>query len=425
MPFLEIHIIQSLPPSNPNRGKDGDVKTTVLGGVLRSRISSQAQKRAARQWYTANAGLDRKQLADRSRQWHIELANELKWAPKHQRDSIARIILSLFNSGTDKLFQSAIEMKNLIFLGHHEIHKIAIVSEHCSDILCDLADRFEAYKIWDADQKKKDKKSADEPMVEVDEGATKPKKKEKAIFDSLPTKSEVKGLEKLITAELNHSVPGEVALFGRMMATLVETSVDGSVQVAHALSVNTCPRSKGEEWHAGEIDFFAAVDDKTKSERDSGAGMIGETSFTAPVHYRYASIATHEVESLMGDKNASRLAIAAFIEGFVRALPDGHSTAFAHATLPEFVLIQIKETAPFGLSGAFLTPIDRPDKSFPTDGGGVSISQSAVDALMSRRSEMIEIYDDVINVEAIVGLKDHHPEAQSLKSAITQVMGAL
>jgi CRISPR system Cascade subunit CasC len=114
---LEIHIIQPLPPSNSNRGKDGDIKSTTMGGVLRTRISSQAQKRAAREWYSANAQLDRRHLAERSRIWHIELSESLTWAPVHQRDAISRIILALFNNGTDNVFQAAIDAKNLLFSG--------------------------------------------------------------------------------------------------------------------------------------------------------------------------------------------------------------------------------------------------------------------------------------------------------------------
>jgi hypothetical protein len=34
--FISIHGIQSLPPSNPNRGKDGEPKHAPLGGVVRA-----------------------------------------------------------------------------------------------------------------------------------------------------------------------------------------------------------------------------------------------------------------------------------------------------------------------------------------------------------------------------------------------------
>ena len=420
--FIELHIIQSLPPSNPNRGKDGNPKTVTFGGTDRTRISSQSQKRAARKWYSEYSKLDRKQLADRSRLWHLDLAPLLTWAPAHQQDAIARILISIFNNGPEKIFSGALSMSNLIFISAHEIAKIAKVSEHESAVLCDLADRLEAYKIWEEAQKKKDKVDPDEPMVEVEEGTTKAKKKEKAVFAHHPTKSELRGIEKLIINELKQAIPGDVALFGRMMATMIESSVDGSLQVGQAFSVNQCYKSKGDAWHPGEIDFYTAMDDKSVT---SGAAMIGEMSFTAPVHYRYGNIAAHQTERLMGDAEAAKKCIGAFIQGFVRSLPTGHSAQFAHATLPQFVLIQVKDTCPYGLSGAFLSPIDRPDQSFPTDGGGVSISQTAVTKLMDYRKEMAYIYSDSVKAYAIVALKDHHPEGIPLDSAVNLILEAL
>ncbi|MDU5301565.1 MAG: type I-E CRISPR-associated protein Cas7/Cse4/CasC, partial [Dialister micraerophilus] len=39
--FLDIHIIQTVPPSNVNRDDTGSPKTAQYGGVTRSRVSSQ------------------------------------------------------------------------------------------------------------------------------------------------------------------------------------------------------------------------------------------------------------------------------------------------------------------------------------------------------------------------------------------------
>lgn len=46
--FVEVHILQSLPPSNINRDDSGTPKQALYGGVRRARVSSQAWKRAAR-----------------------------------------------------------------------------------------------------------------------------------------------------------------------------------------------------------------------------------------------------------------------------------------------------------------------------------------------------------------------------------------
>lgn len=47
--FVDIHVLQTLPPSNPNRDDTGAPKSATFGGVSRMRISSQAIKRATRQ----------------------------------------------------------------------------------------------------------------------------------------------------------------------------------------------------------------------------------------------------------------------------------------------------------------------------------------------------------------------------------------
>ena len=49
--YLDIHAIQTLPPSNVNRDDTGSPKTAMYGGVRRARVSSQSWKRAIRQYF--------------------------------------------------------------------------------------------------------------------------------------------------------------------------------------------------------------------------------------------------------------------------------------------------------------------------------------------------------------------------------------
>ena len=46
--YIDIHILQTVPPSNLNRDEGGSPKTATYGGVRRARVSSQAWKRATR-----------------------------------------------------------------------------------------------------------------------------------------------------------------------------------------------------------------------------------------------------------------------------------------------------------------------------------------------------------------------------------------
>ena len=49
--FLDVHVIQTLPPANINRDDTGSPKTAQYGGVRRARVSSQAWKKAMRKYF--------------------------------------------------------------------------------------------------------------------------------------------------------------------------------------------------------------------------------------------------------------------------------------------------------------------------------------------------------------------------------------
>ena len=64
---IDVHILQTVPPSNLNRDDTGSPKTAFYGGVRRARVSSQAWKRATRKAFdstldTAELGIRTKRL---------------------------------------------------------------------------------------------------------------------------------------------------------------------------------------------------------------------------------------------------------------------------------------------------------------------------------------------------------------------------
>lgn len=52
--FMDIHVLQTLPPSNINRDDTGSPKTASYGGARRARVSSQAWKKAMRDYFKEN-----------------------------------------------------------------------------------------------------------------------------------------------------------------------------------------------------------------------------------------------------------------------------------------------------------------------------------------------------------------------------------
>lgn len=410
--FISIHLIQSLPPSNPNRGEDGAPKSCFYGGSRRSRISSQAQKRAARLYYQSNSGIDRAQLAFRSRRWGQELAAKL--TEFEHPTIVSNLLLNLFNVKAEKLIQeSAAGVNNLLFLANHEIGLLAAIANEHADLLNDLAERCILYQ----------------QMVEEAEKQGKTEKKAKDAFDGAASKKELAPLHKAIVGRFSRSIPGDVALFGRMMSNLVETSVDGSVQVAHAVSVNQLRgradglvqvKSNGKtSWVAGDdVDFFTACDDiKSATDIDSGAAHMGEVPYSSPVHYRYANVCVSELAELMGDDGAARASVQAFINAFVMALPDGYSRSFAHQTVPAFTLIEVSPRQPYSYIEAFQSSID-------SDMSGQSIVAQAVTRLMDHRSECVSIYGGKPISATVAALGSVYPGGENLDSAVSQAIDA-
>jgi CRISPR system Cascade subunit CasC len=223
---LELHLLQSFPPANLNRDENGMPKSTVFGGRPRARISSQCQKRAVRKYYQDYAELNAEQFAERSRNWLPKLKGLLvdQGIDSAQAEIAARLALE---EGLKLKFNDEGKATTIVFLGHTELAAIAHI----------------LVNNWS--------------VIEPGLTAAKPE---------LPKKDPhiAKVIEKAL---VDTGKPGDVALFGRMMASLPTVNVDAAVQMAHAISVNTLQQ---------EFDFFTAVDDLGGSE-DTGADHMGET----------------------------------------------------------------------------------------------------------------------------------------------------
>ena len=49
--YLDIHVLETVPPSCVNRDDTGSPKTAVYGGAVRARVSSQCWKKAVRDMF--------------------------------------------------------------------------------------------------------------------------------------------------------------------------------------------------------------------------------------------------------------------------------------------------------------------------------------------------------------------------------------
>jgi CRISPR system Cascade subunit CasC len=329
---LELHLIQSFPPANLNRDENGMPKSTVFGGRPRARISSQCQKRAVRKFYQDYADLDPAQFADRSRNWLPKL-QELLIEQEIEAEQAAIAARLALEEGLKLKFNDEGKATTIVFLGQTELAAIAnILVNNWTNL---------------------------EPGLTGDKQEL-PKEITKAIQKAL----------------VDTGKPGDVALFGRMMASLPTVNVDAAVQMAHAISVNTLQQ---------EFDFFTAVDD-LGGDDETGADHMGETGYNSSTYYRFATLDTDQLAQNLGDTQHLDAVIKAFADAFVHAIPSGHQNGFAAHTRPAVVMAVVRQGQPISLVDAFEDPI--------APKGGKSLLENAVKALDTHWADLTKMYGE-------------------------------
>lgn len=310
--YIDIHILQTVPPSNLNRDDTGSPKTAVYGGVRRARVSSQAWKRATRVAFGAQ--LDPSELGSRTRRVVQLLADEIQsLRPDLAERAPALAVETLKVAGIEvksvkKSAQSSAEDETpleqagyLVFLSRRQVENLARAAVGAAEA-DNLAEALKAAKVRDL-------------------------------------------------AKSENSV--DLALFGRMVADQTDLNVDAAVQVAHAISVHAAET---------EFDYFTAVDDLT-TDAESGAGMIGTVEFNSSTLYRYATVDLARLVENLGDPTAARRAVETFVDCFVRSMPTGKQNTFANRTLPEAVVVQVRDRQPINLVGAFESPVRETERA--------------------------------------------------------------
>lgn len=295
--YLDIHALQSVPPSNVNRDDTGAPKTAVYGGVRRARVSSQAWKKAVRSSFDEFVDPEKRGkrtlrvielLMDRM----AEIAPDL---PEDERRARALKVVTALGfktkaprskEGTDPLERT----EYLVFYSNHQLDRLAELAVQAEGTVSS-----------------RDAKAA---------------------------------------ADTDHGI--DVGLFGRMVADSKDLNVDAAVQVAHAISTHAVET---------ESDYFTAVDDYKLDEDDAGAGMIGNIEFNSSTLYRFATVDLNELQRSLGDVELTAEAATAFVRGFIVSMPTGKQNTFGNNTLPDGVVVQLRRGRSVSFVGAFETPV--------------------------------------------------------------------
>lgn len=120
--FLDIHAVQTLPPSNINRDDTGSPKTAMYGGARRSRVSSQSWKRAIR-IYFKNHG-DEAKVGVRTLEIVRYLADKIQAIDPAKSDQEAMLLAeSTINTAVAK--KNKQRTKGLFFIGHRQAEELA------------------------------------------------------------------------------------------------------------------------------------------------------------------------------------------------------------------------------------------------------------------------------------------------------------
>jgi CRISPR system Cascade subunit CasC len=175
--YIDLHVLQTVPPSCINRDDTGSPKTAVFGGTVRARVSSQAWKKAVRDMFKetgTETGIRTKRILQLLTKAITEIDSENKDPEKAAKDVLTAAGLGIKpnkKTGED-------ETGALFFISQAQIKglaELAVSGDYSKD---------------DAKRVLKDKPAAD------------------------------------------------IAMFGRMVADDADLNIDACVQVAHAISTH-------------------------------------------------------------------------------------------------------------------------------------------------------------------------------------------
>lgn len=285
--YVDIHVLQTVPPSCVNRDDTGSPKTARYGGVTRARVSSQAWKRAVRLMFQDLLSVD----------------------------------------------QVGVRTKKVVAMVAKEINPNGPSPE-----TLELADKL----LKAAKLKIKDTEKGTGALFFMSPGQA------KALAQVDPSLKEAE-LKKKCQEALMKAPSVDLALFGRMVADDSSLNFEAACQVAHAISTHAVQN---------EFDYFTAVDD-CAPEDNAGAGHLGTVEFNSATLYRYATINAETLVETLKERTPEEVAsvVKAFTDAFVRSMPTGKQNTFANRTIPDLVVVMLREDQPVNFCGAFEKPV--------------------------------------------------------------------
>lgn len=386
--YIEIHILQNFAPSNLNRSDTGAPKDCEFGGFRRARISSQCIKRSIRRESGFGKLLEQYGGGVRTRRLIIEIAEQLDGKPAPAQT--VKMVSEVFNEGgleRPKVAKSddGEEKDNT---------KLILFMDRAA-----IVEMVELFKKHRVDLTGKDKDAKGKLVSELGQ----------VLASSVKSP--------------------DIALFGRMVEIdakkpfgKLQLGIDGSCQVAHAISTNKT---------SIEFDYFTAVDDLLP-QGETGAGMIGTSEFNSACYYRYANINFNQLKNVNLKRNheAAASTVEAFIRAAVLAVPTGKQNSMAAQNPPSFVFAVARNSGLWSLANAFVKPV-RPD-------GKNDLVEKSITQLGDYWGQLSTMYGDgeivdccYVNLQGqdvagfAAGKKNQKRRADSVDELVKRMRGAL
>ena len=213
--YVDLHVIQTVPPSCVNRDDTGSPKTAIYGGVMRARVSSQAWKRAIRLRFRET--LSEEDVGQRTKLVTALIAEQLmRLRPDYTEKKAQTLAKKVLEAAGVKVKDKEEKTDALFFISPKQIHALAEIAAGQENEKFDKAQCLKALN--------------DQPSVDL-------------------------------------------ALFGRMVAAEPQLNFDAAAQVAHAISthavenefdfftaVDDCaPEDNTGAGHLGTVEFNSAT----------------------------------------------------------------------------------------------------------------------------------------------------------------------
>jgi len=363
--ILNLHVLISHSFSCLNRDDLGMQKSGLMGGVRRTRISSQALKRAMRlsPYYRDHLGTP----SFRSRNLTLitdhlqgQLADEFS---EEVIRKTARLFVENASAPADADAEAEEEAEELEAGGAGEEEPPAddtgrAVAPWCVAEIRELCGRVA--QVLDegltAEESEKIAARHAQLLEKYAKAKTKPAKPPKSLRALVEEELDKKIVRRLrgqmqgASQDFNQAV--DIALSGRMATAGLMTSVYGAMAVAHAFTT-----------HASEpdIDWFTAMDDLDRK----GAGHISTQELSADVFYRYACISLGQLRDNLGAAPRTRaLDVARHVAHLLATVtPSGKQQAFGAFNPAEVVLASFSDQ-PLSLANAFESPVKAKGEGF-------------------------------------------------------------